>query len=73
MSEDFEEDEVLEDEEGPSEVEYVVEVPSEVEYVIEAPFADSGYYLYVCSQCGSPLTEIPAYNRFLCENCGLHY
>jgi hypothetical protein len=29
--------------------------------------------LYVCSNCGEPLTEIPAYNRFYCENCGLHY
>ncbi len=62
LSEDFEEEKV-EDEEG----------LSEVEYVMELPVADSGYYLYVCSQCGLPLTEIPAYNRFLCENCGLHY
>jgi hypothetical protein len=29
--------------------------------------------LYVCGACGSPLTEIPAYNRFYCQNCGLHY
>ena len=29
--------------------------------------------LYVCSVCGSPLTEIPTYNRFYCQNCGLHY
>ncbi|MFI5449838.1 MAG: hypothetical protein ACHQ03_08785 [Candidatus Bathyarchaeia archaeon] len=29
--------------------------------------------LYVCSSCGAPLTEIPTYNRFYCENCGLHY
>jgi len=29
--------------------------------------------VYVCSSCGAPLTEIPLYNRFYCENCGLHY
>ena len=29
--------------------------------------------LYVCSNCGCPLTEIPMYNRFYCEYCDLHY
>jgi predicted RNA-binding Zn-ribbon protein involved in translation (DUF1610 family) len=29
--------------------------------------------VYVCSNCGGLLTEIPTYNRFYCENCGLHY
>jgi len=28
---------------------------------------------YVCSECGYGLTEIPNYNRYYCENCGLHY
>lgn len=45
----------------------------EPEEVIVLPAADSGYVLYVCEVCGSELTEIPAYNRFLCEYCGLHY
>ena len=29
--------------------------------------------LYVCGVCGSTLTEISTYNRFYCQNCGLHY
>ncbi len=62
LYEDVEEEQVAEEEE-----------PSDVEEVVELPVAESGYYLYVCSQCGSALTEIPYYNRFLCENCGLHY
>jgi hypothetical protein len=41
-----------------------------VEYV---PVAESGDYVYVCEACGCELTEIPYYNRFYCENCGLHY
>jgi len=49
----------------------VVDEP--VEIVIEAPVVESGSYIYVCSECGSDLTEIPYYNRFYCENCGLHY
>lgn len=61
MSDDVEEEEDIEEE------------PSEVDEVIVLPAADSGYYLYVCEQCGSELTEIPYYNRFICENCGLHY
>jgi hypothetical protein len=49
-------------------------VDSDVEFVVEAPpvYAVLGD-LYVCAYCGSPLTEIPAYNRYYCENCGLHY
>jgi hypothetical protein len=52
-----------------------VEEPAEeeVEIVIEVPVVESGSYLYVCSECGNTLTEIPYYNRFYCENCGLHY
>jgi len=57
---DFEEEEVCED-------------GSDPEYVLVMPIADSGCDLYVCAECGSALTEIPYYNRFYCENCGLHY
>ena len=49
----------------------VVEEP--VEIIIEAPVVEGGSYLYVCSECGCDLTEIPYYNRFYCKNCGLHY
>ena len=59
--EDFEDEEVCDD------------YGSEPEYVLVMPVADSGYYQYVCAECGSNLTEIPYYNRFYCENCGLHY
>ena len=45
----------------------------ELEIVLEVPVVESGSYLYVCSECGNTLTEIPYYNRFYCENCGLHY
>jgi hypothetical protein len=45
----------------------------EVEIVIEAPVFDVLGDMYVCSSCGGRLTEIPTYNRFYCENCGLHY
>ena len=45
----------------------------EVELVYETPVFEILGDLYVCSNCGSRLTEIPAYNRFYCENCGLHY
>ena len=61
-------------------------VDSDVEFVVDAPpllpvipalpifpMFDVLGDLYVCAACGSPLTEIPAYNRFYCENCGLHY
>jgi hypothetical protein len=52
-----------------------VEEPAEdeLEIVLEVPVVESGSYLYVCSECGNTLTEIPYYNRFYCENCGLHY
>jgi rRNA maturation endonuclease Nob1 len=50
-----------------------VEEPVEEVEVIEVPVVESGSYLYVCSECGNILTEIPYYNRFYCENCGLHY
>jgi predicted RNA-binding Zn-ribbon protein involved in translation (DUF1610 family) len=43
------------------------------EIIIEIQPVDSGSYLYVCSECGADLTEIPYYNRYFCENCGLHY
>ena len=59
---DFEEEEVSGDDVG-----------SQTEYVLVMPVTDSGCYLYVCAECGSELTEIPYYNRFYCENCGLHY
>ena len=60
MSEDEEEEEMEEPDE-------------EVELLVEMPLVEGGSYLYVCSECGSPLTEIPSYNRFYCETCGLHY
>ena len=53
------------------EVEIVIEYPEEV--VVEVPVAESGIYMYVCAECGGDLTEIPTYNRYYCENCGLHY
>jgi len=43
------------------------------EIVVEIPVVESGSYLYVCSACGADLTEIPYYNRYYCQNCGLHY
>jgi hypothetical protein len=43
------------------------------ETTAEIPVVESGSYLYVCSQCGADLTEIPYYNRYYCQNCGLHY
>ena len=43
------------------------------ELVLEVPAFEVIGDLYVCSNCGCPLTEIPAYNRFYCENCDLHY
>jgi len=58
---DFEEEEANQDE------------PATTECVIMMPMADSGSYVYVCAECGCNLTEIPYYNRFYCENCGLHY
>ena len=45
----------------------------EVELIVDMPVFEILGDLYVCSNCGSRLTEIPAYNRFYCENCGLHY
>jgi predicted amidophosphoribosyltransferase len=45
----------------------------EVELIIDAPIFEILGDLYVCSECGTRLTEIPAYNRYYCENCGLHY
>ena len=49
-----------------------VEEEQEMEIEVE-PIVDDGSYIYVCAECGSELTEIPYYNRFYCENCGLHY
>ena len=60
MSEDEEEEEMEEPDE-------------EVELLVEIPLVEGGSYLYVCSECGNNLTEIPYYNRFYCETCGLHY
>ncbi len=55
------------------EEEQVQEEPTVIEIVLEAPVAEGGSFLYVCEECGNDLTEIPYYNRFFCENCGLHY
>lgn len=49
------------------------EQPVEVELVLELPMVETGSYVYVCEECGCGLTEIPYYNRYYCENCGLHY
>jgi len=62
MSEDMEQIEAEEQEEG---------YPGEI--IAEVPVVDDGCYLYVCAQCGADLTEIPYYNRYYCQNCGLHY
>ena len=43
------------------------------EIIVEVPVVEAGSYYYVCSECGCDLTEIPYYNRYYCENCGLHY
>jgi predicted RNA-binding Zn-ribbon protein involved in translation (DUF1610 family) len=51
----------------------MIEEEEAAEIIVEIPVAEGGTYLYVCEQCGSDLTEIPTYNRFYCENCGLHY
>jgi hypothetical protein len=45
----------------------------EEELIIEAPVLEILGDMYVCSICGGRLTEIPTYNRFYCEYCGLHY
>jgi hypothetical protein len=45
----------------------------EDELFLECPVFEVLGDVYVCSECGCPLTEIPTYNRFYCENCGLHY
>ena len=45
----------------------------EEEQVVETPVFEILGDMYVCSNCGYPLTEIPTYNRFYCEYCGLHY
>jgi len=55
------------------EVEGFIDESAEVEIVVEIPVVEWGSYLYVCSECGSDLTEIPYYNRYYCANCGLHY
>jgi predicted amidophosphoribosyltransferase len=40
---------------------------------LEVQFVELENDFYVCSECGYGLTEIPNYNRYYCENCGLHY
>ncbi len=49
------------------------EESEEVDIELVVPVVEGGTYLFVCSECGNDLTEIPYYNRFYCENCGLHY
>jgi predicted amidophosphoribosyltransferase len=53
-----------------SEEEFIVDEP---EFVFDEPVFEVVGDIYVCSSCGNPLTEIPAYNRYYCEDCGLHY
>jgi len=55
-----------------TEDEYVDEEPDVVEVEV-VPAAATGDFVYVCEECGNPLTDIPYYNRYYCENCGLHY
>ena len=45
----------------------------EVDLIVDEPVYEILGDVYVCSVCGSRLTEIPTYNRYYCENCGLHY
>ena len=61
LFEELDEEQDLEEDVGEVVVELVV------------PEVAVGSYLYVCSECGNDLTEIPYYNRYYCENCGLHY
>ncbi|HUK49395.1 MAG TPA: hypothetical protein VLV18_00040 [Terriglobales bacterium] len=60
-----------------NDVEFVVDLPALAPAVpifpAVLPVIDVVEDLYVCDACGSPLTEIPTYNRYYCENCGLHY
>jgi hypothetical protein len=62
-----------EDEVEDEDEEEIEEQEVEAEIYVEDPLFEGGSYLYVCSECGSELTEIPYYNRFYCESCGLHY
>lgn len=55
------------------EEEQLDESGEDVELAVEIPIVDSGSYVYVCEECGAGLTEIPYYNRYYCESCGLHY
>jgi rubrerythrin len=50
-----------------------VEEPTEEEIIVMMPVVETGSYLYVCSECGNDLLEIPYYNRYYCPSCGLHY
>ena len=57
-----------------NDVGFVVDVPAVIPiFPAVFPVIDVLEDLYVCAACGSPLTEIPTYNRYYCENCGLHY
>jgi predicted SprT family Zn-dependent metalloprotease len=49
------------------------ESPDEEQEGLEVQSVELENYFYVCSECGYGLTEIPNYNRYYCENCGLHY
>jgi len=55
------------------EEEQLDESGEDVELAVEIPIVDIGGYVYVCEECGADLTEIPYYNRYYCESCGLHY
>ncbi len=61
MSEDVEEGQLI------------FEGPDQFPVVQEISVVDAGECVYVCEVCGSELTEIPEYNRYYCEHCGLHY
>jgi hypothetical protein len=64
----------LSEEEVQDEVEeFIVEEPVEEFIITEGPVFEILGDIYVCSNCGADLIEIPTYNRFYCENCGLHY
>ena len=49
------------------------ESPDEEQEGLEVQSVELENYFYVCSECGYCLTEIPSYNRYYCESCGLHY
>ncbi len=40
--------------------------------LVSVPFEDVEY-VWVCPDCGRPLTEILYYGRYYCKECGNHF